>query len=247
MRQYAFIGLGSFAVSMIETIAPVTDQIIAIDTDSNKIERIKDLADAAYTVEIIDEAALKKILPEGVDVAVVDLVGDIESEIMVIHYLQKMNVEEIIAKSDSDAHSEILGIVGATRVVNADREAAARIAPLVLSSSLSSFIPISGDLVMAEIMVPDHIVGKTVIEADLRRKHNINIIAVRDAGAVEHHNFDGNYKFHQQDLLLVVGKEQDVFLFSGISNLSGQKSKTSFFASVFKTVFKTKKKKQSKN
>lgn len=129
MRQYAFIGLGSFAFSMIETIAPLTDQIIAIDTDANKIERIKDKADAAYTVEIIDEAALRKILPEGVDVAVVDLTGDIESEIMVIHYLQKLGVEEIIAKSDSEAHSEILGIVGATRIVNADREAAARIAP----------------------------------------------------------------------------------------------------------------------
>jgi len=243
MRQYVFIGLSSFAFSMIETIAPVTDQIIAIDTDANKIERIKDMADAAYTVEIIDEAALRKIIPEGVDVAVVDLTGDIESEIMVIHYLQKLGVEEIIAKSDSDAHSEILGIVGATRIVNADREAAARIAPLVLSSSLSNFIPISGDLVMAEIMVPDQIVGETVIDADLRRKYNINVIAVRDAGASEHHNFDGSYRFRQQDLLLVVGKEQDVFLFSGISNFSGKRSNTSFFATAFKTFFKTKKKK----
>jgi len=243
MRQYVFIGLSSFAFCMIETIAPVTDQIIAIDTDANKIERIKDMADAAYTVEIIDEAALRKIIPEGVDVAVVDLTGDIESEIMVIHYLQKLGVEEIIAKSDSDAHSEILGIVGATRIVNADREAAARIAPLVLSSSLSNFIPISGDLVMAEIMVPDQIVGETVIDADLRRKYNINVIAVRDAGASEHHNFDGSYRFRQQDLMLVVGKEQDVFLFSGISNFSGKRSNTSFFASAFKTFFKTKKKK----
>lgn len=243
MRQYAFIGLGPFAISMIETIAPLTDQIIAIDTDANKIERIKDLSDAAYTVEVIDEAALRKILPEGVDVAVVDLTGDIEAEIMVIHYLEKMGVQEIIAKSDSSAHSEILGIVGATRIVNADQEAAARIAPLILSSSLSNFIPISRDLVMAEIAVPNQIVGKTVIEADLRRKHNINVIAVREIGVAEHHNFDGSYRFSQQDLLLVVGKEQDVFLFSGISNLTATKPKKSFFSSAFKNFFKTKKKK----
>jgi Trk K+ transport system NAD-binding subunit len=33
MRQFAFVGLGPFAMSMLERIAQLTDQILAVDDD----------------------------------------------------------------------------------------------------------------------------------------------------------------------------------------------------------------------
>lgn len=244
MRHYAFIGLGPLAMSMLESISQVTDQIVVIDKDPVLVDRVKDLVKTAYVADILDEGALQKILPEAVDVAVVDFSSDIEASMLVTHRLKKLGVEEIIVKSGSDERSEILKVIGATRVVNSDREAAARIVPLVLSSSLYSFMPIGGELVMAEVHVPQSLTEKTLIEADLRRKHGINVIAIRSDGTTTYRNFDRDYKLVSDDLLLVAGNEKDVFAFSGVPIVPTQKQKTSTIAAIMKTIFRNNRKKE---
>lgn len=238
MRNYAFIGLGPLAMSMLESISAVTDQIVVIDKEPALIDRVKDLVKTAYVADVLDEEALQKLLPEAVDVAVVDFSSDIEASLLVTHRLKKLGVEEIIVKSESDERSEILKVIGATRVVNSDREAATRIVPLILSTSLYNFIPIGGELVMAEVLVPVALAGKTVIEADLRRKNGINVVAIRSENSTVYRNFDRDYRLADNDLLLVAGKEDDVFAFSGVPLAPTQKQKTSAISTVLKTLFK---------
>ncbi|MFA6365714.1 MAG: TrkA family potassium uptake protein [Candidatus Hydrogenedentales bacterium] len=243
MRHYAFIGLGPFAMSMLESISQVTDQIVVIDKDPLLIDRVKDMVKTAYIADVLDEESLQRILPEAVDVAVVDFSSDIEASLLVTHRLKKLGVEEIIVKSESDERSEILKVIGATRVVNSDREAAARIVPLVLSTALYNFMPIGGELVMAEVKVPEILTGKTLIEADLRRKKGINVIAIRSENTSIYRNFDRDYRLVTHDLLLVAGSEKDVFSFSGVPLAPTQKQKTSTISTILKTVFKPIKKK----
>jgi len=234
MRQYAFIGLGPLAMSMLERISQVTDEIIVVDKDVVLIDRVKELVKTAFVADVTDEEALQKILPEEMDVAVVDLSSDVEATLLVTHRLKKMGAHEIIVKAESDEVSEILKVVGATRIINADREAAARIVPLVLSSTLYNFIPIGGDLVMAEVIVPELFAGKTLVEADLRQKFGVNVIAIRSENSTTYRNFDRDYRLASNDLLLVAGNEADVFAFSGIPLKPTNRQKTSSLSSLFK-------------
>ncbi|HOV94950.1 MAG TPA: TrkA family potassium uptake protein [Spirochaetales bacterium] len=234
MRQYAFIGLGQLAMSMLERISQVTDEIIVVDKDVVLIDRVKELVKTAFVADVTDEEALQKILPEEMDVAVVDLSSDVEATLLVTHRLKKMGAHEIIVKAESDEVSEILKVVGATRIINADREAAARIVPLVLSSTLYNFIPIGGDLVMAEVIVPELFAGKTLVEADLRQKFGVNVIAIRSENSTTYRNFDRDYRLASNDLLLVAGNEADVFAFSGIPLKPTNRQKTSSLSSLFK-------------
>ena len=246
MRNYAFIGLGALGMSMLESISEVTDQIIAIDKDPQIIDRVKDMVQTAYVADVLDEDALVKILTEAVDVAIIDIPSDLEASILVIYQLKKLGVPEIIVKSDSESRNEILKLVGATRIVNADREAAARIAPLVLATSLYNFMPIGGDLVIAEVHNPKDLVGKTIIEADLRRKMGINVIAARREGMQSYQDFDRDYRLREDDHLLVAGKEKDVFAFSDLPLAPTQKQRGSTIGGVLKTMFKMGKAKSRK-
>ncbi len=246
MKTYAFIGLGSLGMSMLESVAEVTDQIVAIDKDPQLIDRVKDVVKTAYVADVLDEDALAKIIPEAVDVAIIDIPSDLEASILVIHRLKKLGVPEIIVKSDTDSRNEILSLVGATRIVNADREAAARIVPLVLATSLYSFMPIGGDLVLAEVLNPEHLVGKTLIEADLRRKAGINVIAVRKEEDSSYQDFERDYRLKAQDHLLVAGKEKAVFSFSGLPLAPTQKQRGSTFGQVLKTMFRLGKKRPAR-
>lgn len=224
MKQYAVIGLGAFGMTMLEKIAEVTDQILAADPDPVRIEKIKELVLTAFVFDPLDEEAFHRVFQEPVDVAVVDIEMQSEATLLVVHRLKKLGVPEIIARSDSEEYEELLRLAGATRVVNAAKEAASRIAPLVLSRSLLNYMPISEHLVMAEVMLPSFLVGRTVIEANLRSRYHVNVVAVRPSDNAPAGDEDKNgvfidittdYRFKVGDVLLVTGSESDVFAFSG--------------------------------
>jgi len=173
---------------------------------------------------LLDEEAFERVFPEPFDVAVVDIESNGPELLLVTHRLNKLGVPEIIVKSNLEEYEELLRLVGATRIVNSDREAANRVTPLVLSSSLTNFMPISGDLVLAEVIAPDFVINRTVIESDLRRVHHVNVVAVKYASEMQSqeskdaifHDLDTKYQFKKGDVLLVTGRESDVFAFAGI-------------------------------
>lgn len=238
MRQYAFLGLGTLAMSMLESISRVTDHIVVIDKDPELIERVKDMVKTAYVADAMGEGTLARILSEAVDVAVVDMGDNLEASILVTHCLKKLGVPEIIVRTEYDERSEVLSIVGATRVVNTAREATARIVPLILSDALYNFMPIGGDLVMAEVRVPEQLVEKTLIEADLRRQHGVNVIAIRAEGSSVYRNAERDYRLVEHDLLLVAGNEKDVFAFSKVPLAPTQKQKSLPLSSLLKAMFR---------
>lgn len=226
MKDYAFVGIGNFAMGMLENIAKFTDRIVAIDADPKVIERVKDLVKTAFVADARDEDALDRILPERLDVAIVDMGDNFEAALLVTHALHKRGVPEIVVKAESDERGEVLTLVGATRVVNSDREAAKRVVPLVLSSTMYNFLPIGGDLVMAETAIPDSLKGLTLVEADLRRKMHINVIAVRQVSSQSYRDFDRDYRLAEGDMLLIAGNEGDVFAFAGIRFAASEKTGT---------------------
>lgn len=254
MRQYAFVGLGSFSMSMLERIAEVTDQIIAVDDDPARIEHIKEMVSTAFTIDLLDEEAFERVFHDPVDVAVVDIESNGAAILLVTYRLKKLGVPEIIVKSNSEEYEDLLRLVGATRVVNSDLEAALRVTPLVLSSSLTNFMPISGDLVLAEVIAPSFVIDKTVVEVDLRRTHHVNVVAVkyaaeRVANEVSEgvfHDLDASYRFKQGDVLLVTGKESDVFVFSGVQKTAEQEKKKTGFTMLLKNMLGRKQRNRAK-
>lgn len=215
MKQFAIIGLGAFGQRMLEELLEITDEIIILDKDKDIVERYKDSAKAAYITDAINEAALKKIVPPEIDAVIVDMGGKIEPSIMVTNYLKKMNVKEIIVKAETDEHGEILRMIGATKIIFPDQEAAKRITPMLASSALFNFLPVSAELAIAEIRANELCIGKTLIELDLRKNWNLNVIAL---GSVNAEGFtfisDPGYRFTADDLLLVAGNEESINKFS---------------------------------
>ncbi|TVR04964.1 MAG: TrkA family potassium uptake protein [Spirochaetaceae bacterium] len=211
MKQFAIIGLSHFGSRVLEELLQYEDvEVLIIDRDQRVIEEFKDVVAAAYIADVIKQELIEKLVPTTIDAAIVDLGDKTEASILVTNYLKKRGIKRIIAKAETEQHGEILSIVGATDVVYPNREAAKRITLPLISSALSSFFPISEGLVIAEVRLPDTFAGKTVIEADLRKKHGINILAVRRHGAAQFDFISPAYQFGSGDTVLVVGREADI-------------------------------------
>ena len=232
-RQYAIIGLGSFGSQVLEKLAEASDQIIIVDKSRETVERFKEYAAKSYITDALSADALMRIVPEGIDVAVVDVGAHLEAAIVVTNALKKLKAKQIIVRADDEERGEILAMVGATRVIYPAKEAAAKLVPMLVSSTLFSFMPISASLVLAELLVPAHYVGKTLIEANLRQSRGINVVAMRTDGEDDYRFTDPVHRLEKDDVLLCAGTEDDVAAFTGARILSRKNVVTDLLRGVF--------------
>jgi trk system potassium uptake protein len=214
MKQYVIIGLDVFGRRMLEELSQFDAEILIIDKSKERVDQFRDIATESYIADVINEDVIRKLIPDNIDAAIIDLGRKIEVSILVTNYLKKMGVRKIVAKAESGEHGEILEVVGATEVIFPNQEAAKRIAPLILSSSLFNYLPISKGLVLAEVGVPEQYDGKTLIDANLRQSFGLNVVAIRSIDS-EYEFFTPDYPLSASDVLLVVGKEEHVASFSG--------------------------------
>jgi trk system potassium uptake protein TrkA len=223
MKQIAIIGLSSFGRRVLEELLELNCEVLIVDKDRDVVATYKDRVAAAFVADALNEELIRKLIPATVDVAVVDVGGRTEVSILLTNYLKKMGVRTIVAKADSNEHGEILELVGATRVVFPNREAAKRLVPLLSSADLYSFLPLSGELAIAEIRVPEQLVGKTAIEADVRKRYNLNVIGFRKAPSEEYTYFQPAYRMGREDAVLVAGREADIVAFGAGRGVAGKR------------------------
>lgn len=213
-KQFAIIGVDKFGGRMIEELSSLDCEILVIDKDSLVVETWKDLVDSAYVADVMDREIIDKLIPRTIDAAVVDLGDKIEASVLATNYLKKRGVKRIVARAGTDAHGEILRIVGATDVIFPSQEAARRVTPLIAAPLILSYLPFSPRFIMAELRVPNSLVGKSLREADLAKDGIMNVVAYRRGG-------EGDYRFstpevilQDGDILLVAGSQEDVQSFS---------------------------------
>ncbi|MCD6396812.1 MAG: NAD-binding protein, partial [Spirochaetaceae bacterium] len=89
MRSIAIIGLSSFGYFLSLELANQGIEIMAIDLDEEKIEKIKRRVNKAVIADATDRAVLETIGLEELDGVVVSL-GQIESSVLTTLHLKEM-------------------------------------------------------------------------------------------------------------------------------------------------------------
>ena len=231
-QQFVILGLGSFGRGMVEEFHSVGVGVLIIDRNKERIDLYKKKATSAYIIDVMKHESLERIISDQVDAVIVDLGSNLEASIFVTHQLNKLKIKRILVCADTDEHAEILKLVGATKVIFSNREAAKRVAPLLVSTTLLNCLPVPGDLVIAETLLPAGLAGKNVLEAELRKSFDLEIMAVKKNGKDEYCLIAPDYRFVSGDVLLIVGQEEGLVKFSGYI----PKDKKSLLA-VFKRLF----------
>jgi len=126
-------------------------------------------------------------------------------------YLRELKVPRILVKALDEDHGRILEKVGATDIIFPEKDMAVRTARGLSSPNVLEFIPLAEDYSITEVGPPAHFLGKTLIDLDLRRKHNVTIIGIKDVltdvfTAVP----PPTHVIKDSDLLIFIGKSEDV-------------------------------------
>ncbi|MBL7158711.1 MAG: TrkA family potassium uptake protein [Candidatus Omnitrophica bacterium] len=179
MRQFAVIGLGRFGASVAKTLSEKGYQVLAIDSDEKIVQDASDSVTQAVCLDARDEKALKTAGIENVDVAVVGVGTNLEASILITLNLKEMNIKEIVCKAVSEDQKKALEKVGATKVIQPEREMGVRLANSLVSTSVIEHIELSDESSIAELIPPKDFIGRSLRELDIRAKYGVNVIAVR--------------------------------------------------------------------
>lgn len=213
MKQFAILGLSWFGKDVLNELLEFGADVMIVDKDREVIDAYRDHPVTAIVMDILNEENLRKALPQGLDGVVIDMGEKIEASILATSYCRKLGIPRIFVKAVTEGHAEILEMVGATKIVFPNREAAKRITPLLVSSGLLNYLPVSGNLVIAELVVPERLFGRSLLEANLRKNNGINLISVRN-GDEEYGLFSPEYRFRPGDVALVSGLDESIEAFA---------------------------------
>ena len=127
-----------------------------------------------------------------------------------------MGIPTVRTKSTSPEHGEILEKIGA-EVVYPERDMAIRLANRLESSRVVDFMQLSEKINISKFRVPYKFIGKTIVEINFRARFNLNIIAIENNGDVIE-NVDPEYRFRENDTLIVSGSSEAIIRLSEWSN-----------------------------
>ncbi len=172
------LGLGNFGMAMAVYLAETNNEVIAVDSDMEKIDMIKDKVSHAVALDATHENAYNSIPLKHTDLAVVAIGERNGVNIKATAIIKKITNARVIARSSSTIEDTILEAMGVDQIIHPEQEYAERLTKKInLRGSIDNF-EIDMDSSVSEVPVCEKIIGKTIMESDFRRKNNLNIITI---------------------------------------------------------------------
>jgi len=210
MRQYAVIGLGKFGQSVALTLAERGEQVIGIDVDPYVVKEVADKLAHVVEADATNEKNLTALGIKDVDVAIVSVGENFEASILITLALKDLGIPEIIVKAKSESQAKVLEKIGATRVINPEKDMGVRLAKSLVSPRIIDHIELSSDYSLLEMSPPKEFVGKSLKELDVRAKYGINVIAIKHEKGDIDIAPSAEHVIKEGDLLVVIGKNKDI-------------------------------------
>jgi len=211
MKRFAVIGTGSFGYYVAKALYEAKNEVIAIDRNKERIQAIEPHCTSAIVQNVTDIEALKGLGLDEMDAVIVSTGADIKPSILICFHLSRMGIKRIIIKAEDDDHGEILKQLGATEIIRPGMDMAYRLALRLTSPNILEFLPLEEDYTIVQIDPPPSFIGKSLKDLDLRKRYEINIIAVKELASdrfVMVPNADFTVK--ESDVLIILGKEKDL-------------------------------------
>lgn len=217
-QRFAVIGLGQLGTSIALTLAEKGAEVIAIDHDMDKVDRIKDEVAYAVALDATDPKALKAQDIPQVEAAIVAIGEDFEALVLTTVVLQELKVKRIITRSASKQQHAILEKLGIQEILSPEKTIGESVAEMLLQPSIHSFLSLSDQYQVVEITAPKRAVDQTIAQLNLRKEFNLNLITIKrgnqPSDTANPTGFIGvptpETEIQEDDILFIMGTRENV-------------------------------------
>ena len=207
-KQFLVAGLGLFGTSVALTLQGLGYEVYALDSEESLVQDLSTQLNYVVCGDASDKKTLQSLPLEDIDVAVV-AIGNVERNMMCTMLLKELGIKQVVAKAINNLHGAMLNKIGADKVVYAERDMGERVAHNLISAGVMDYIELSSEISVMSLAIPAEFVGKNLIEADLRRRYDVNVVAIkRDGRTIV--NPKAQEVFQPEDEIIVLGTHEGV-------------------------------------
>ena len=207
-KQFLVAGLGLFGTSVALTLQQMGYEVYTLDSEESLVQDMSTQLNYVVCGDASDKKTLQSLPLEDIDVAVV-AIGNVERNMMCTMLLKELGIKQVVAKTINNLHGAMLNKIGADKVVYAERDMGERVAHNLISAGVMDYIELSSEISVMSLAIPAEFVGKNLIEADLRRRYDVNVVAIkRDGRTIV--NPKAQEVFQPEDEIIVLGTHEGV-------------------------------------
>ena len=181
-KSILLIGLGRFGRHMAVKLNDLGHEVMAVDSDEEKINDIADIVTNAQIGDSTNIQFLKRLGIDNFDVCIVTISGDFQSSLETTSLLKELGAKKVISRAERDGQAKFLLRNGADEIVYPEKQLAYWTAIRYTSDHIMDYIEIDNEHAIFEVAIPKEWIGKSILEIDIRKKYNINILAVKENG-----------------------------------------------------------------
>jgi trk system potassium uptake protein TrkA len=227
--KFAVIGIGHFGRAIALNLSRKGADVMAIDSNYERIDQISDEVSYAVTLDATDKKALLSQDIKSFNIVIVAIGANFEQRLLCVALLLDLGIKRIICRALGRNQRIILEKMGITEILSPEDEVGTSLARRLMNPSMLSYLDLPDDYSVMEIIAPKHICGVALGKIDLRDKYKLSLITIKRAFteirkgvATEIQHITGvpdtKTIIEDKDTMILFGRNRDIEKFVEINN-----------------------------
>lgn len=213
MKSILIIGMGIIGQHLAEKMQQMGNEVMIVDKDEILLQKLSPQFQDSFVGDCTTEGVLRSLGVNNFDYCFVVVGDDFYASLEITSILKELGAPYVITKAKRKRQADFLKKIGADEVFFPEAEIAEKLAVRYNATNIFDYIELTSEYSIFEIPILPQWEGKSIEDMNVRRSYNINIIAVKNASALNPVP-GGNYIFKKEDHIVVIGKAADVFKLS---------------------------------
>ena len=179
MKNILLIGLGRFGKHIAMQLNEMGHEIMAVDINEERVNRILPFVTNAQIGDSTDASFLESLGIGNFYICFVTIGGSFQNSLETTSLLKELGANLVISRAERDVQEKFLLRNGADRVVYPEKQVAKWASIRYADDHILDYMEVDASHAIFEVAIPDEWIGRSVGELDIRRRYNINILAVK--------------------------------------------------------------------
>ena len=184
MKTVLIIGMGRFGHHLTNNMISLGNEVMIVDKDESRLEDLTKLISNIKIGDCTNEDVLRSFGVANFDICFVTIGESFQNSLETTSLLKELGAKLVISRAERDVQEKFLLRNGADKVVYPEKQVAKWASIRYTDDHILDYMEVDASHAIFEVEVPYEWIGKTVGGLDIRRKYDINILAVKNEGEV---------------------------------------------------------------
>lgn len=212
MKSILLIGLGRFGRHIAMKLMELKHEVLAIDINESRVNDSLPFVTNAQIGDATKEAFIASLGVRNFDLCIVAIGDNFQSSLETTALLKDHGAAFVLSRASRDVHAKFLLRNGADDVIYPERQIANWAAVRYSADHVFDYVQLTKDYSIYETTVPRDWVGKSVVQLQVRQKHQVNILAIKYGGILDSLP-KPEHVFRENELLFVMGSNKNLAKF----------------------------------